>query len=426
MVGLFFTGEDNAEWAWGQGTGINAGVVLLAPSWHIYQRMLREVCCPQHPAHVRGNGPEQDYLSRFWSDAPWTHIGVEYNFQQHQLYNALSPACAHAAERTLLLGSEGGVERIRLVHFSGELKPWHRHFGPGDRLSTEAFVERVLQRFSGWWMWVRKDANVWRTRNPSQEGLELGEDGNIYWAFERWGERVRELAADNPELHAKADEFVLLAQRRWDEEWQAAQARCSEEELNAMHQYDTNADKCHTCGGKLPLRKGRIQQESRRWCSQCWWLFEPSYGSRVSVVARPSGFELIIDGVEVRVDLPRFDAGRPWFIFIQLGSHIEAIGPPTLVQDGDFTPVAEHLCRVPWGCAVVIAACGFDGAGEPWSLLEACGGPEKLQVSDDSSVFAMIGVHGLGPGKAIANVGPDVAAVTRRINAKVWPNGRDA
>ena len=86
---FFFATDENSEWAWGQGTGINAGVMLVAPDWNTYQRMLSEVRCHNHPAHVGGTGPEQDYFSRFWADAPWTHICAEYNFQLHQLYNAL-------------------------------------------------------------------------------------------------------------------------------------------------------------------------------------------------------------------------------------------------------------------------------------------------------------------------------------------------
>ena len=150
--GQDFFANDHAEWPWSQGTGINAGVMLLEPSIYTYKRMMSEVTCPDHPAHIRGNGPEQDYLSRFFSDAPWTHIGVAYNFQQHQLYNALNPACADMAERCLLLASEESQDQIRFVHYSGDVKPWHRHFGAGPRLDVEAFVQRLQKTFMAWWL----------------------------------------------------------------------------------------------------------------------------------------------------------------------------------------------------------------------------------------------------------------------------------
>ena len=33
----------------------------------------------------------QDYLSRYFADSPWKHIGVEYNFQIHHFFNCLHP-----------------------------------------------------------------------------------------------------------------------------------------------------------------------------------------------------------------------------------------------------------------------------------------------------------------------------------------------
>ena len=65
---------------WGQASGINAGVMLLAPDAVLYERVLKEIEMPQHPSHISSNGPEQDYLSRLL--APWwTHIGAQYNLK---------------------------------------------------------------------------------------------------------------------------------------------------------------------------------------------------------------------------------------------------------------------------------------------------------------------------------------------------------
>ena len=88
----FFGSEDDKEWPWGQGGGINAGVMLWEPNFDTYQPMILEVVSDEHPAHIAGAGPEQDFLSRFWANGPWTHIGVGYNFQLHQMFNAISPA----------------------------------------------------------------------------------------------------------------------------------------------------------------------------------------------------------------------------------------------------------------------------------------------------------------------------------------------
>merc|ERR1719343_498771 len=59
---VFFLGYDNTKWAWGQGTGINAGVMLWHPDAQVFEEMLKEIAEPNHPEHCKGNGPEQDFL----------------------------------------------------------------------------------------------------------------------------------------------------------------------------------------------------------------------------------------------------------------------------------------------------------------------------------------------------------------------------
>eukprot|EP00439_Symbiodinium_sp_Y106_P074217 s1939_g14.t1 len=186
---VFFLGADKSmpRWSWGQGTGINAGVMLWQPDQAVLDQMLDELTEPNHPEHVKGNGPEQDYLSRFWADAPWTYIGVEYNFQLHQMFFALHPDRAYYAERSVLVQTP---EKIRVVHFSGKptAKPWHRvldsawkDFWP-DRSRDAEYVERFAEEFMGYWLWVKRDrekfdaqANSWDT-----VGLELNEDGEFF------------------------------------------------------------------------------------------------------------------------------------------------------------------------------------------------------------------------------------------------------
>ena len=74
-----------------------------------------------------------------WADAPWTHIEVGYNFQLWQMLNALCPGFETAPERLQYLDRRASAEArekdhapspprtVKIVHFSGELKPWHRH-----------------------------------------------------------------------------------------------------------------------------------------------------------------------------------------------------------------------------------------------------------------------------------------------------------
>ena len=51
-------------------------MILLQPCEDTLARMIAEVTFEEHPDHVRGNGPEQDYLTRFFASAPWRAMDV--------------------------------------------------------------------------------------------------------------------------------------------------------------------------------------------------------------------------------------------------------------------------------------------------------------------------------------------------------------
>ena len=78
--------------------------------------MLSEVTCKSHPCHVAGNGAEQDYSSPLFAarrESPWYQIRVAWNYQLHQ--------SLRRRDRTFRMRAKSGV-----VHFSGEVKMWHR------------------------------------------------------------------------------------------------------------------------------------------------------------------------------------------------------------------------------------------------------------------------------------------------------------
>lgn len=152
---FFFSGKRQGQWSWGQSSGINAGVMLLQPDEQTYLDCLAEVTDPLHPEHIKGNGPEQDYLSRFYADA-WRHIDVAYNFQLHQMYFCLSPDClSSAADRADYLTHP---ERIKVIHYSSEPKPWARHLEEQYKdYSDKEWLLKVQQNFKGYRAWVEHD-----------------------------------------------------------------------------------------------------------------------------------------------------------------------------------------------------------------------------------------------------------------------------
>ena len=192
----FFTGEmslDQAEhlgWAWGQGSGINAGVMVLEPDKELYRRAMMEVKTPMHPEHIPGAGPEQDWLSRFF--APWwTHIGVSYNFQLHQVCYSMEAYMLSRAQQLAIARkwrteiNDHSVclparlalnpEDIHVVHFSGVFKLWDlpcfaSHFHGTDCID-------VLNRLC-----CANSFRLWKDRAGTEEeyrmhGLVQGKDG---------------------------------------------------------------------------------------------------------------------------------------------------------------------------------------------------------------------------------------------------------
>eukprot|EP00930_Biecheleria_cincta_P023238 TRINITY_DN16818_c0_g1_i1.p1 TRINITY_DN16818_c0_g1~~TRINITY_DN16818_c0_g1_i1.p1 ORF type:complete len:768 (-),score=122.11 TRINITY_DN16818_c0_g1_i1:272-2293(-) len=144
-------------WSWGQATGINAGVMLLQPKLETLNQCLSEVADGVHPEHIRGSGPEQDYLSRFFG-SEWSHISVAYNFQLHQMYFMLG---------SIRETDGGGADRFRFLkdpslikvfHYSGHPKPWAKKLRPEyASLSDESWIQQLLGDFAGYREFVLKD-----------------------------------------------------------------------------------------------------------------------------------------------------------------------------------------------------------------------------------------------------------------------------
>lgn len=232
----FFAGEDcEPMFAWGQSGGINAGVILLRPCRSTLARMVSEVGSENHPEHIPGNGPEQDYLTRFFASAPWHSLHVAWNYQLHHVFFALEKALtcrwvsAAAAERAsgnssaaeLMPNADGVaapewlpqrlavlVDEIGLVHFSGDVKLWHMYLETSAAVQAEAAADGQALRLA-----TEHTACAARPRALGAEGIPEVEDDALEierdWAFaerimrtcqgyRRWVERT-----ELPEEYAK-------------------------------------------------------------------------------------------------------------------------------------------------------------------------------------------------------------------------------
>lgn len=114
-------GGKNPEWNWFQQAGINAGLMLFRPSQKVFRDIKACLIEPYHPGLFGSGGPEQDFLSRYFADV-WSHLGVEYNYQLHQIYQQIYPQRdQRQQERKKFLTDPN---ELKIIHFSGPSKPW--------------------------------------------------------------------------------------------------------------------------------------------------------------------------------------------------------------------------------------------------------------------------------------------------------------
>lgn len=126
--------------------GINAGVMLLAPSSEDFQQCSRRIRQPG-PAT---SAPEQDFLSNCdMYIGKWAKLPVKYNWQPHQLRYMHGWMEQNQRERRM------PIEQVSVFHFSGEVCPRDYFHGGFETLWTgdehvdfPDFTEKLVQEYS--------------------------------------------------------------------------------------------------------------------------------------------------------------------------------------------------------------------------------------------------------------------------------------
>ena len=121
--------------------GINAGFVLLEPSVKDLHRMEFQLQTGMAPGEVPFRaGPEQDYLTRFYGGDNWTSVGIQWNYQLHQVAYCSRPGLLKSVRMSM------GYRGVEIVHFSGTQSPAHWLLDPSchDRMSFDDYVENNI------------------------------------------------------------------------------------------------------------------------------------------------------------------------------------------------------------------------------------------------------------------------------------------
>ncbi|CAJ1424259.1 unnamed protein product, partial [Effrenium voratum] len=277
----FFGGTRPGPYGWNQSSGINAGVMLLQPCPETLSECLAEVADERHPEHIQGNGPEQDYLSRYFAGT-WRHISVAYNFQLHQMYYVLSPECVTSADRAEFLGCP---EKVKVFHYSSEPKPWARLLDAYyASFSEEEWLLEVLSKFSGYRAWVMKDA-VAVEREADRSGIVVGEDGKLHHSI-GWEKVVKEAPSKAEEAappNGEKEEEVW--RRRLGEEILVPESAVAGAEKVARRSLQLWEEAYHSLTAELgdpqlvqtllqtPKKESQKSNEQWRWSSG-WWVAE--------------------------------------------------------------------------------------------------------------------------------------------------------
>ena len=280
----FFGTEDYQDYPWGQSGGINAGLILLKPDDYVFQQMLSEVTCKYHPCHVAGSGPEQDYLSRFFAarkESPWHHISVAWNYQLHQSLFAIERVLAW--EGTALFRAEKewlperlmmDLEDIGVVHFSGEVKMWHRVLKATSLESEDrrrevihelatmddndggngdvVFAERLMSYQRGHSLWIAKNA---------------AEEDYLFHGCRREGDKIfvgnKDITGALDRMVSKVLGVAVHATKVWNECYEKLASPGLLEELQNPHV----PKDCFKLGTRVEVRwrMGQGSHETERW-----------------------------------------------------------------------------------------------------------------------------------------------------------------
>ena len=143
--------------AWSERTGINGGLLVVTPDIQDLHHMLEELADERHSATIPGKYLEQDFLSKFFA-GKWHHISVEYNFQIHQMYFALTPRFTTSSNR---LHCMRHTDIIHTFLHSGAVKPSSKYFNSAYvDLPNAEWMEIYRKGCKGYLTWILQDPHA--------------------------------------------------------------------------------------------------------------------------------------------------------------------------------------------------------------------------------------------------------------------------
>ena len=127
--------------------GINAGVMLLTPDKKEFAKMMVSLLQAARAGDFKSGMPEQDFLTSYYNEQ-WTAIGLEYNFQPHQIAHTDRKGLERCRRLAMSYPND-----VRIVHFSALPKPVHLMIDDGlqkrfaGKFARTYFAEHLFQQY---------------------------------------------------------------------------------------------------------------------------------------------------------------------------------------------------------------------------------------------------------------------------------------
>ena len=242
--------------------GINAGFVLLNTSKKDLKKMELQLSNALVPGRLPfTHGPEQDYLTRYYAGEEWQTLGIQWNFQLHQI------AYCTRKNHTECARMKMGFDEIKVVHFSGERSPAEWCFeGYINQMSTfEDFVSGIL--LEKMLTVLRKDISVGKGSKRHQSVVAERLKDVTFRAAEEWKEQLDELLKTNAKL---CETIKTLSKKEQGPE--LARRRSRPGRLGSSHETSAQWAPTRRSGTKRPRPSADVQGEfpaGSWWCKDC-------------------------------------------------------------------------------------------------------------------------------------------------------------
>eukprot|EP00746_Dinoflagellata_sp_MGD_P004505 gnl/MRDRNA2_/MRDRNA2_108706_c0_seq1.p1 gnl/MRDRNA2_/MRDRNA2_108706_c0~~gnl/MRDRNA2_/MRDRNA2_108706_c0_seq1.p1 ORF type:complete len:841 (-),score=167.76 gnl/MRDRNA2_/MRDRNA2_108706_c0_seq1:64-2298(-) len=187
--------------------GINAGVMLLKPNAIAFKNMRQRLKIEDVPLRTPSSQPEQDFLTMYYM-MDWKSLGVEYNYQLHQLAYCVRPGNEQSHRLKM------SYDAVHILHFSAVPKPRDQLLS--GRTETQAeFTECIIKNYTGL---LRNEQRTHKCSERILRNVKLALENQTRSACTEWYAAWESLLEEHPHIADHLPERDEEDRRRGEQE----------------------------------------------------------------------------------------------------------------------------------------------------------------------------------------------------------------